>query len=64
MPHPNDNPPPIPRSLRWGPLAMVVFWLVVMAAVYGAIKLVMQPRQATVAMNGEMTIARARDGHF
>lgn len=64
MHDPHHDPAPIPRSLRWGPLAMVVFWLVVMGLVYGAIKMVMQPRQVTVAMDGEMTIARARDGHF
>lgn len=54
----------IPPALRWGPLAIVVFWLVVMAVVYGGIKLVMQPRQITITMAGEMTIPRARDGHF
>lgn len=64
MPNPNDDTTSIPRALRWGPLAMVVFWLVVMGVVYGAIKMVMQPREITVAMNGEMTIPRARDGHF
>ena len=51
-------------GLKWGPLAIVVFWLVIMAAVYGGIKLVMQPRQITVSMAGDMTIPRARDGHF
>ena len=51
-------------GLKWGPLAMVVFWLVIMGAVYGGIKMVMQPREITVSMAGEMTIPRARDGHF
>lgn len=51
-------------GLRWGPLAIVVFWLVVMGVVYGGIKMVMQPREITVSMAGEMTIPRARDGHF
>ncbi len=60
----NDDPNAIPRGLRWGPLVMVMFWLVVMGVVYGAIKMVMQPREITVAMNGEMTIPRSRDGHF
>ncbi len=58
------DPAAIPRSLRRGPLVMVLFWLVVMGVVYAAIKTFMQPSQVTVAMNGEMTIARARDGHF
>lgn len=64
MPNPNNDPAAIPRGLRWGPLAMVVFWLLVMGVVYGAIKMVMPQREITVAMNGEMTIPRARDGHF
>lgn len=51
-------------GLKWGPLFIVVFWLVIMAAVYGGIKLVMQPRQITISMAGDMTIPRARDGHF
>ena len=51
-------------GLKWGPLAMVVFWLVIMGAVYGGIKMVMQPREIPVSMAGEMTIPRARDGHF
>lgn len=64
MPHPNDDPAAIPRGLSWGPLAMVAFWLVVMGVVYGAIKMVMQPREITVSMTGEVTIPRSRDGHF
>jgi len=52
------------RGLKWGPLGIVVFWLVIMGAVYGGIQHVMKPRQVTVSMTGDMTIARARDGHF
>ncbi len=54
----------ITPGLKWGPLAIVVFWLVIMAAVYGGIKMVMKPREITVSMAGDMTIPRARDGHF
>lgn len=54
----------LPPGLKWGPLAIVVFWLVVMGVVYGGIKMVMQPREITISMAGEMTIPRARDGHF
>jgi aspartyl protease family protein len=32
--------------------------------VYGGIQHVMKPRQVTVSMAGDMTIPRARDGHF
>ena len=34
----------LPRGLKWGPLGIVVFWLVIMAVVYGAIEHVRQPR--------------------
>lgn len=64
MSNQNDDPAGLPRGLRWGPLAIVVFWLVVMGVVYGVIKMVTQPRAITVSMNGEMTIPRSRDGHF
>ncbi len=52
------------RGLKWGPLGIVVFWLIIMAAVYGGIQHVMKPRQVTVSMTGDLTIPRARDGHF
>ena len=52
------------RGLKWGPLGIVVFWLVIMGAVYGGIQHVMKPRQVTVSTAGDMTIPRARDGHF
>lgn len=54
----------LPRSLKWGPLGIVMFWLVLMAAVYGAMEYVLQPRQVTVSLAGDMAIPRARDGHF
>lgn len=54
----------ISPGLKWGPLAIVVFWLVIMGVVYGGIKMVMKPREITVSMTGEMTIPRSRDGHF
>ena len=54
----------LPRSLRWGPLGIVLFWLVLMGAVYAGIQQVMKPRQVTVSVAGDITIPRARDGHF
>lgn len=51
-------------GLKWGPLAIVVFWLVIMGVVYSGIKMVMKPREITISMTGEMTIPRAQDGHF
>lgn len=58
------RPHGISPGLKWGPLGIVVFWLVIMGVVYGAIKYTMKPREMTISMAGEMTITRARDGHF
>jgi aspartyl protease family protein len=54
----------LPRSLKWGPLGIVIFWLVIMATVYFAIEHVTQPRRVTVSLAGDVAIPRARDGHF
>lgn len=59
-----QEPQGLTRGLKWGPLGIVVFWLVIMGLVYGGIQHVMKPRQVTVSMAGDMTIPRARDGHF
>lgn len=47
-----------------GALAMVAFWLVVMAALYWAMDRWQQPRAARVTAAGELVIARHADGHF
>ncbi len=52
------------RGLRWGPLGIVLFWLVIMGAVYAGMQHVMKPRQVTISISGDITIPRARDGHF
>ena len=64
--HPASNPPAggLTRGLRWAPLGIVAFWLVVMAALYGLMTQVLKPPPVTVAINGDLTIPRARDGHF
>ncbi len=54
----------LPRGLRWGPLGIVVFWLVILGMVYGGMQQVLKPRQMTVSVTGDITIPRARDGHF
>ena len=54
----------LPRGLRWGPLGIVLFWLVLMGAVYAGMQQVMKPREVTVSVTGDITIPRARDGHF
>lgn len=54
----------LPRGLRWGPLAIVIFWLVILGAVYLGMQQVIKPRQVVVSVTGEISIPRARDGHF
>ena len=51
-------------SLRWNTLAIVVFWLVVMAALYLVMDRVRQPRAAVQAADGTLVIPRGSDGHF
>jgi aspartyl protease family protein len=51
-------------ALKQGLLPMLVFWCVVMALLYGAMSHYLKPKQAQVQANGELVIARARDGHF
>ncbi|KQP50067.1 hypothetical protein ASF44_01460 [Pseudorhodoferax sp. Leaf274] len=47
-----------------GALAMVAFWLAVMAALYWAMDRWQQPRAARVMATGELLIPRHADGHF
>lgn len=58
------NAPGLTRGLRWAPLGIVAFWLVIMAGLYGLMTQVLKPPPITVAINGDLTIPRARDGHF
>ena len=51
-------------GLRWGPLAILLFWLVVMGALYAVMRQVLKPPPLTVSVSGELVIPRARDGHF
>ena len=54
-----------PRTwLAWGPLAILVFWLLVMGALYAIMSQVLKPRPLLVSASGELLIPRARDGHF
>lgn len=52
------------KGLHWGPLAIVLFWLVVMAILYALMTHVLKPVPLRVSANGEVVIPRARDGHF
>jgi len=54
-----------PRTwLAWGPLAILVFWLLVMGALYAIMSQVLKPTPLLVSASGELLIPRARDGHF
>ncbi len=70
MTHPEDDGNrankalPARASLRWGPLAILLFWLVVMGALYAVMREVLKPPPLTVSVSGELVIPRARDGHF
>ncbi|MES3011648.1 MAG: TIGR02281 family clan AA aspartic protease [Pseudomonadota bacterium] len=66
MEHPTRPAPAtgLTRGLRWAPLGIVAFWLVVMAVLYGLMTLALKPPPVTVSANGDLSILRARDGHF
>lgn len=68
MTPPDSNHTPQARpagaGLRWGPLLILLFWLVVMAALYAVMRQVLKPPPLTVSVTGELVIPRARDGHF
>ena len=56
--------PPTGATRRWGPLAILLFWLVVMAALYAVMSQTLKPPPVIVSAAGELLIPRARDGHF
>lgn len=51
-------------ALAWGPLAIVLFWLAVMGVLYAVMNQVLKPPTLVVSATGELSITRARDGHF
>lgn len=52
------------KGLKWGPLGIVMFWMVVMGLLYVAMTHYLKPKPVTVSASGELVIPRARDGHF
>lgn len=50
--------------MRWNTLAILAFWLVVMAGLYLVMDRVRQPRAAVQAADGTLVIPRGSDGHF
>lgn len=55
---------PAAGARRWGPLAILMFWLLVMALLYAAMNHILKPPALQVSATGELLIPRARDGHF
>lgn len=54
----------LPRSLKWGPFGIVVFWAVVMGLLYLLMTHYLKPKPVTITASGDLVIARSRDGHF
>lgn len=51
-------------GLKWGPLGIVVFWMLVMGGLYLAMTHYLKPKPVTVSATGDLVIPRDRDGHF
>ncbi len=51
-------------GLKWGPLAIVAFWMVVMGVLYALMTQYLKPKPVTITAQGELIIPKARDGHF
>ncbi|MBE0472754.1 TIGR02281 family clan AA aspartic protease [Rhodoferax sp.] len=47
-----------------GLIPMLLFWLLVMGLLYALMTHYLKPKAAQVLTNGDLVIARARDGHF
>ena len=52
------------RGLKWGPVGVVAFWLVIMGLLYVAMNHYLKPKPVIVSASGDLVIPRARDGHF
>lgn len=58
------KPPSLTTRLKLAPLGIVLFWTAVMGVFYIASDQYLKPRAAVVSANGDLVIARSRDGHF
>ena len=47
-------------SLFW----MMIFWLIILVSLYLVARHYLKPKPVVISANGEMVIARNRDGHF
>ena len=60
----NSHSNSLPTSLKWGPLGIVVVWLVVMGLLYLLMAQYLKPKPVVVLPGGVLVIPMARDGHF
>ena len=51
-------------GLKWAPFGIVIFWTVIMGLLYLAMTHYLKPKPVVVSAQGDLVIARARDGHF
>ena len=58
------NNPELGTGLKWGPLAIVTFWVVVMGVLYLVMVQYLKPKPVTITAQGELVIPKNRDGHF
>ena len=52
------------NAQKWGPLAIVAFWLLVMGVLYVAMSHYLKPKPVVITATGDLVIPKARDGHF
>ncbi len=48
----------------WGAMAILVFWLTVIGALYALMHQYLKPRPVTITASGDLVIPKSRDGHF
>ena len=58
------RPTDVSSGLKWGPLGIVVFWMLVMGGLYVAMNHYLKPKPVAVSATGDWIIPRNRDGHF
>ena len=56
--------PGMPWALRVGHLGVLAFWIAVMGILWVAMNHYLKPKPVVVNAQGDLKIARARDGHF
>lgn len=58
------SPGALPTGLKWGPLGIVLFWLVLMGLLYALMTHYLKPPPVRITASGDLIIPKARNGHF